>query len=87
MGLRGLNEELAIARCELSQQQWKGFSPCAAMEEDAPARFSAAVAEHFTKTELGLSLTSLPLTCRRGSAFCDVKFSNGGLSALLSFDF
>jgi hypothetical protein len=77
--LGSLNDELARARCELSQHLWKQYSLCNAMEEQNPKRFSVAVAEHYAKTELALSSSSQPTACKAGSAFCDVKFSSGAI--------
>lgn len=75
--LGDLKEELARARCELSRNSWRELSLCNAMEELNPARFSTAVAQHFAKTELGISSAAQPVECKAGAAFCDVKFSNG----------
>ena len=68
---------LAHARCELSEFNWIQYGPCSGEEVEKPDRFAKAVAEHYVRTEAGLSLSGQTAKCERHSIFCDVRFPNG----------
>jgi hypothetical protein len=68
---------LAHARCELSEFNWIQYSFCSGEEVANPGRFAKSVAEHYVRTETGLSLDGQTAQCKFGSVFCDVRFANG----------
>jgi hypothetical protein len=68
---------LAQARCELSEFDWTQFSFCEGKEVETPDRFARAAAEHYLKTESGLTANGQTTKCEVNSVFCDVRFPNG----------
>jgi hypothetical protein len=68
---------LSHARCELSEFDWIQFSLCDGKEVETPDRFARAAAEHYLKTETGLTANGQTAKCEVNSVFCDVRFPNG----------
>lgn len=68
---------LAQARCELSEFDWIQFSFCDGKEVETPDRFARAAAEHYLKTEAGVTANGQTAKCDVNSVFCDVRFLNG----------
>lgn len=77
--LRDLNSELRRARCEESVNNLRFAFPCGGLEVDDPKAISGQVADHYLRTELGITLSNQKIPCsvsgRRG--FCDVHFPHG----------
>ncbi|MDD1612943.1 MAG: hypothetical protein LUQ57_07330, partial [Methylococcaceae bacterium] len=60
-----------------SEFNWIQYSLCSGKEVETPDRFAKAVAEHYVRTESGMSLNGQTAKCQIHSVFCDVRFPNG----------